>query len=473
MKKYLLLCLLPLFSFPLRAQEGCEIKLILKDSANDTIWFGQNYGKREIPDFFGLRQEDGSYLLKTDKPLPSGMYSVIYKRTPTTYKSFQCWLADGERKFTIETKLSNPYNGSVTGSKENELLFSYNYQFQSLDYRLDDIIDHWRYQPSAENYRKRVELENELHQYQKDFIAKNPGTLMAKLVQETMFPVPPVNAIKSKNWEEQATERWVWQKQRYFENMDISSESFMRHEQWLTKVDFYLFRLPPPSPDTTIALIDDIFDKLEANPGAYQYYSKYLINSLAKMSQYRLDEVFVHMVKTYVQTGKATWPTDNEKQRSMDDAARMERLFEGNKGPDVTLYTKDESAVSLYGIDAPYTLMVYWMPDCGHCKKELPLIMDAYQTFKERGLKILSVCGKSSYDVQTCWDFAAENKFPDDWLLVADPTRRSNITNLYNIRSYPRVIIFDKDKNIVFKRSGSMSDWQLDAVLNRLHWSAD
>ena len=114
----------------LQAQQGCEIKLLLKDYSKDTIWFGQTYGKRNVPDFFGLRRADGSYLLKTDKPLASGMYAIIYQRTPTTTRSFQCWLADGERSFTIETILGNPYHGTVTGSKENELLFSYNYNFE-------------------------------------------------------------------------------------------------------------------------------------------------------------------------------------------------------------------------------------------------------------------------------------------------------------------------------------------------------
>jgi hypothetical protein len=96
--------------------------------------------------------------------------------------------------------------------------------------------------------------------------------------------------------------------------------------------------------------------------------------------------------------------------------------------------------------------------------------MEEYTKYKDKGLKILSVCGKAGSDLPQCWAFAEEKQFPEDWFLVADPIRRSGITSLYNIRSYPRMVIFDKDKNIVFKRSGSMKDWQLDAVLSGLDW---
>ena len=309
-----------------------------------------------------------------------------------------------------------------------------------------------------------------MNKYQKDFITKNPGTMTAELVRQTMLPIPPPNAIKAKDWEAEAGQRWLWQRQRYFDEMDISTKGFMRYQQWLEHVDFYIFHLPPQNPDTTIALIDQVMGKLETNPGAYQYYNKYLTRSLARMSKYRLDEVYAYVLRNYLQTGKATWPSESQKRKYLSDADRLESIFEGQKGPDLTLYKKDDTPVSLYQITAPYTLMIYWMPDCGHCKKELPRIMQAYEQYKEKGLQVLSVCGKPGNSVSMCWDYIEENKFPEEWFVVADPQRRSKITTLYNIRSYPRMVIFDKEKNIVFKRSGSMLDWQLEAVLGGLDW---
>ena len=37
---------------------------------------------------------------------------------------------------------------------------------------------------------------------------------------------------------------------------------------------------------------------------------------------------------------------------------------------------------SLHGIDAKYTVLFMWDPDCGHCKKETPKLNDFYKNSK-------------------------------------------------------------------------------------------
>lgn len=454
----------------LQAQEGCRIKVVLDGYTYDTLWFGHTFGKREVPEFFGLRQPGGSYELRSEAPLPSGMYAIIYRKNPTLYESFQCWLADGQRNFIVDTKLREPYQATVKGSPENEALYRYNKVFKSLDDHLDDAIDRWRYLPNEENFHARVAAEKALHDIQQTFIEQNPGTLTAELIRQTMLPLPPEPDAESSNWEAEAERRWHWQKTHYFDNMDLGKEGFTRYLQWMEATDFYLLHLPPPSPDTTIALIDDVLQKLEANPDAWQYYNKYLTTSLARMSQYRLDEVFVHMVRTYLDTGKATWADADDLRKMTADAERMEPLFEGKKAPNITLYDQAENPVNLYDVQAPCTILVFYMPDCSHCKRELPRIKESYARYKAKGLKVVSVCGKFGADAAQCWDFAETFQLPKDWYLVCDPERRSNMATLFNLRSFPRIYFLDKDKNIVFKRAGEMEDWQLDAVLEGVAW---
>ncbi len=453
----------------LSAQEGCEIKVIIDGYTYDTLWFGKTYGKREIPEFFGLREDDGSYMLKTDDPLPSDMYAIIYRSRPRSFEAYQCWLADGQRKFTFSAKLRVLHKATVVGSEENDILYRYNKVFKSLQDDLEDKIERWRYLQNEATFRERVEAEKTLHQFQQNIIKQYPGTMTAELVLQTLLPIPP-ESTSTTGWQEEAEQRWLWQKEHYFDNMDISTKGFMRYLQWLGHVDFYLLHLPPPSPDTTKALIDEVFQRLESNRGAYLYYNKYLTNSFLRMSQYQLDEVFVHMVRDYIETDKATWPTEDYKKKLIADANRMEKVFQGNKAPDVTLYDKQNNPIKLSEVSAPYTIVVFWMPDCSHCKKELPRIMEVYDQFKEKGLKVLSVCGKFGDDTPDCWEFAEAYSFPTEWHTVADPQRRSNIGSRFNIMTFPRVFILDKDKNIVFKRAGAMEVWQLESVLGNLEW---
>ena len=474
-KKYIffacLISLLAILGFPAEAQEGCSIKVILDGYTHDTLWFGKTYGKREVPEFFGLRQDDGSYLLETKDPLPEGMYAIIYRSRPRSksFDSYQCWLVDGQRKFAFTGKLRRLDKTTIAGSPENEVLYRYNKVFKTLEGDLRKKIERWRYLQNEETFRARVEAEETLHHFQKNFIKLNPETKTAELIEETLLPIPP-KVVQMSRWESEAEARWLWQKLHYFDNMDIGKDDFMRKLQWLGHVDFYILHLPPPSPDTTIALVDEIFGRLESNPSAYQYYNKYLTNSFVRMSQFRLDEVFVHLARNYVETGKATWPREEHKRKVIADAKRMEKVFQGEKAADITLYDQQNTPVKLSEISAPYTLAVFWMPDCSHCKKELPHVMEVYEKYKEKGLKVLSVCGKFGDDTPECWKFAEDFSFPSDWFTVVDPQRRSNIGNRFNLMTFPRLFVLDKDKNIAFKRAGVIETWQLEAVLEGLEW---
>ena len=469
--KYILsfLCAL-IFGTTLIAENGCEIKIKLDYYSYDTLWFGTAFGKRAVPDFAAAIQHDGTFLLKTDKPLSHGMYAIIYKRTPSSsLQYFQCWLVDGQRNFSIETNISVPYvKPVIVGSPENVALFTYLRQLNVEDKRMDEAIERDRFLQTEQDFRTRVMVEEEIRQMQLDFIKNTPAGPTTQLVQQTLFPVPPTSSIKIGDWKKEANERWLYQRAHFFDNMDIGSPNFMRYLQWLDRTDFFLVNLPPADPDTLKTLIDLVFKKLEAYPEGYEYYQKYITNSLTKLSKFRNDEAYVYVVRNYVEKGKATWASENEVRNATNTANSMELMFEGKDAPPVTLYDRDNNPVPLYDIAGNLTLLIFYMPDCGHCKREIPEIAKMYETYKTKGLKVAAVCLKSGDDVPSCYQFTDTQNLPKDWYLLADPNRQANLISSFNVRSYPRLFLLDASKKIVYKQNGEMADWQLDAVLGRL-----
>lgn len=459
-----LFSLLPVLAL---AQAGCEIRVKLNGYTYDTLWLGHTVGKRAVPEVAGLRQPDGYFLIKNDNPMPAGMYAVVYKRaTSANYQFFPCWLAEGQRKFTLETNLAEPFaKPSISGSAENLAFFNYVRVFEKMDKQLDSLIEDWRYAQDAPSFRARVEAEEALHLFQQSFVQQYPASATAKLVKQTLHPLPPKPATPYTDWQQEAASRWAWQRLHYFDGMDLSSPDFLRYTIWLDRADFLLFHLPPPSPDTTISVLDEVFDRLSANPENYQYYLKYLTNSLGRMSKFRLDEVFVHVVKNYLQPGKATWATTGELQMIRDDANRMEPLFVGKKAPELTLTDRQGNPVNLHSLPHKVTLLVFWMPDCSHCKRELPVIKKMYEKYGKAGLGVVSVCGKFLDETPQCWTFVEDMQMPAEWHVVSDPQRKSNMPNLFNLRSFPRIFILDAEKNILFKRAGEVEERHFDLIL--------
>ncbi len=469
MKNIFSLLLALFFAAALKAEKGCEITVKLDYYRYDTLWFGTSLGKRAVPDFAAVIQADGSFVLKTDKALDEGMYAIIYRRTPSSaLQFFQCWLVGGQRKFSISTNISLPYEKPViVGSLENVVLFDYLRQLNTQDKRMDEVVEHDRFMQTETDFRERVKVEEEMNQFQMDFIKNNPAGLTTKLVQQTLFPIPPANTANKGNWQQEAKERWQYQKAHFFDNTDLSTSGFLTYLQWLDRTDFFLLSLPPADPDTLKSLIDLVFKKLEGNQVGYDYYQKYLTNSFTKLSKYRSDEVYVYLVRNYLEKGKANWASANDVRNATNTANSMELLFEGKPAPSVTMFDREEKPVPLYDIPAKLTLLVFYMPDCGHCKREIPEIAKKYENYKEKGLKVAAVCLKTGDDTPSCWEFTDTQDLPKDWYLLADPKRQANLNSVFNIKSFPRLFLLDADKNIVFKQNGEMTDWQMDAVLGR------
>lgn len=88
---------------------------------------------------------------------------------------------------------------------------------------------------------------------------------------------------------------------------------------------------------------------------------------------------------------------------------------------------------------------MFWAPDCGHCKKSMPLIVDFYNKFKTRGVEILAVCTKTGVDEKTCWE-SMESMHMNDWINASDPSHASRFKLIYDLKTTPQIYILDKNK---------------------------
>ncbi len=469
LKFVLFTCLAAFLATYLPAQSTCDIRVKMSGYTADTLWFGSTFGKRAVPDFHALKGPDGYFHLATDKPLAPGLYAIIFKKGGSL-QFLSCWLAAGQHSFTIETDFYRmAASTTVTGSAENEALYQYFRRYYPLTDSLDDLTNRWKSMQDEPSFRAYVQGQEALRAYQEAFLKKHPTSLTAELVRQTLFLTPPQQPELHADWQSEATDRHAFLRQHYFDRMDLSGSEFLKYPLWVDRTDYYFSKLPPPVPDSLSAMVKDVLHRLELNAEAYRYYFGYMMNSLTKMSRYRTDEAFVQLVREYVDKGRADFLGKDRTSRFQDDANRMEPLFVGKKCPDVTLYDKVGKPVSILDVDAPYTLLLFWLYDCGHCKKEIPAVISMYDRYKSKGLKVLSVCGKGGEeDTPKCWDFAKTMRMPEDWQLLNDPQRKSRFSTLLNVRSYPRLMLLDKDKNIVYKQVGDVPEEVMVRELERV-----
>jgi thiol-disulfide isomerase/thioredoxin len=161
------------------------------------------------------------------------------------------------------------------------------------------------------------------------------------------------------------------------------------------------------------------------------------------------------MVDTYYKTGKAFWTTDNLLKKITDRADKLRPILIGNIAPNMALLdTTLKYYIQLWSVVADYTIMVFWDPDCGHCKKELESLKAFYEeNNNDYSVAVYSICTDTSL---TRWKEKIKEKGIEDFINV-NGTRSAlgNYQELYDVFATPLIFVLDNEKKIIAKKIGA------------------
>jgi len=449
----LLLCF---FASTAMAQKGYHIQVEAEGFQGDTVYLGYYlYDKEYLVDTAVV--QNGKVLFEGDEPLPAGMYLVVF---PPQFQFFQLLLPEKDQRFSVKTHFGEDmaYDLKFEGSKDNELFMEYVLFLRDQRepaQKLQQAIQ------AEENEKKRKKLEEELEalnkkvsQYQTDFIKKHHGTLAATFVKANM-PVDIPDFADIKEDEERQIARWQYTKQHYFDNIELENPAMLRTPFLHRHIRYYLDKLTVQHPDSISASLDFILQRMKPAPETFKHYLVRFLNDYAASKIVGFDAVYVHLVDNYYAKGLATWTDEEQLQKILENADILRPLLIGKIAPDIKMETREGRQIALHEVDAPYTVLFFWDPDCGHCKKGMPDVIDFYKKFKDRGVEVFAVCTKFYNEKDKCWQFIDEREGMELWVNVMDPYHRSRYKTIYDIRSTPQIYILDKNKKILSKRIGT------------------
>ncbi len=470
--------LFTLFSFlvalNLIAQKGYEIKGHIEGFTESEIYLGYHYGdKQYIKDTTTV--ENGQFVFKGEEPLEGGMYLLIL---PPNNDLIQIIVNQGDQHFTVKSKIGGlSQNLVVTGSKDNELFNGYT-RFLNREMRpqADTLNKQLLSAREAKDDAKVEQLQKALNKlneqvvaHQQDLIKKNPKTFTSAIIKANLTIDEP-----SFEGEDAEFKRWQYTRRHFFDNIDLADPRFLRSPIPLGKVDYYLKKLTSPEPDSINVTLDYLLAKVEKNEEAFKFYLIHFLNSYAKSKIIGEDAVFVHLAEKYYGTGKAPWTPEENLKKIVDKAAKLKPLLIGKIAPDITcqLFDLDASLklkdhenihqrfktngpISLHGVDSEYTILFIWAPDCGHCKKAMPKMIEFYEAYKSKGVEIYSICSKFVNGIPECAEYMGENRGMLDWINVIDPYHKSKYKTLYDVETTPQLYILNREKEILLKRVGA------------------
>ena len=440
---------------------GFNIRVKLENYAATELVLGFHFGEKQyVKDTVSLGA-DGYFTFKADTLLPPGVYLLVLK-PDNNY--LQVLIPEDDQDFTVMTDVKDSVDKmKFKGSTDNDIFYDYlrflNKQRPEADsLRAQMARSRGNAADSLRVTQELAGLDKIVKKYQTDMIAKYPKTLSARITKASIEPELP----EFKGTEmEVSRKRYYYARDHFFDNIDVTDPALLRSPVLHPKVEQYITKLTPQHPDSVNLALDYIFSKIKSSPEVNKYFLVHFLNYYAKSQIVGFDACYVHIAQAYYCVGLAPWTKAEDLEKICDNASRLEPILIGKTAPNIVVNDRKNQAHALWDVDADYTVLFFWAPDCSHCKKAAPLMVEFAEKFKDRGVKIFAICTAvaktmEEKDVPDCWKGMEEKGFSDELFMnLVDPFIRSRYKKLYDVTTTPQIFILDRNHKIVMKRIGA------------------
>ncbi|CAN5838591.1 hypothetical protein BH11BAC4_BH11BAC4_02190 [soil metagenome] len=455
MKRFFTLIIATLSITHISAQ-GYHVTLQSPGYTSGIVYLAYHYGKNLNVADSGAFSNKGLAVFKGAAKLPGGIYSIVFPGKNLSADFF----IDKEQQISINADTTNLTNMVVNGSKENLLFQQYQkfvsakgklLQQERIAYNVSKTkVDSVLHEANYTRYNK------ELTDYRDNVVKTQPKSMMAVLFNAMKEPPYPTKVPVT---HQDSLDNYNFYKAHYWDGITFMDERIIRTPFFLPKLERYYREVMPQASDSIIKDVDYKLLLARTAPEMYKFLLNWFTDEYINPKYMGQDAVFVHLFEKYHSKGVSSWL--NEKQ--MDVITRraymqMSNLI-GEKAADLEMVDTMGKPAPLYGVDAAYTVVIFWDPTCGHCKEEVPKVDSIYRaSWKALGVKIYAVLAE---DQKPEWLKYLSEHHIGDWINVyqtkemADAvtaSQKPGFRQLYDVTSTPTLYLLDKEKRIIGKK---------------------
>lgn len=456
MKKYcLIVCiiLLPLLVVAQKKEiKAYSIELNLPHLKSEKVYLGRYVMGKPYSNDSIVLDTKGRGVFQGLKPLDEGLFMLYF--TDGKYVDF---MVGNEQHISVKgDTLHLPANLQFSGASQTKDFFQYMRFLTTLqqDYgrkqeQLKATVD----DDTKKQVEKELEaLSQQLLTQQNELIANYPTGMVSVFIKGLRIPDMPEDV------ENQATSdslkqvmRYLFYKKHYFDNVNFSDIRTYNTPYIVSNLETYLNRVLVQHPDSIVPAAIDLVEKSKGNDKTFQMMTSFMLNYGVKSTMMGMDKLMVELGNRYYLTGKATWADSTLIESLRKEIKKIETSLVGMKASNMYLANEKGEYSDFYSMfGEQLTVLYFFEPDCGHCKKVTPLLRSFYEKYKnDKRINIVAVY--MLLDKKEWSDFIEKNQlqaFTNVW----DPNRVSRFWELYDASTTPMMYVMDKNKKILAKK---------------------
>jgi len=436
-------------------QTGYDIRFNVAGLKDTTAYLAYHFGEStyiHIKDTARVNSK-GEFAFTGKEALQPGIYLLVMNKTKVME-----FVVGKNQRFGLSTASGDYYKNMVVKNDPDNKLFFDNMAFNMERHQeaepfikvlQDSTLNEEQKRAARELFQK---VNDKVVEYQDKLIAAHPETVTAILLKASKQVKVP-DAPKKRDGSIDSTFQLRWYRAHFFDNFDLGNDMLIRLPQpmYSQKVNEYLDKLYAPQPDTVFQAIEKIVGKASKNPETYKYIVYNLIQKYWAPEIMGLDEVFVKIYDKYIQTGQMDyWVNASFKKTLKEQADRLRKSLVGQTGDDLIMQDSNFKPRKMYDIKNKYTILFIFDPECGHCKKETPKLVDFYNKNKVKfNVEVYAVSADTS--MAKMRNYIKEMKMP--WITVNGPrTYVGPYQDHYDANTTPSLYILDDKKKIIGKK---------------------
>ncbi|MCK9481557.1 MAG: DUF5106 domain-containing protein [Bacteroidia bacterium] len=356
-------------------------------------------------------------------------------------------LATDNNYFTIETDTTKEdyyQDMKVLNSPENTRFVAYNLFLSKKGIERSKATD---------DKAKRV-IDTEVNEFKQKQISEFPNDLLTHvllMMEQPKVPDAPagLSPEDAKQWQ------YNYYVAHYWDNVNFKEEGLTRTPGAIFQniIDRYFDKVISQDPDSLIKHIDLVERKIDGNKELERFYIWYLTRKYETSKVMCHDAVFAHMAKSFYCTGKAFWADSTLIAKICEKAEKIGYTTCKTKVPDLRCADINDQYHHLYQEKGRYTILIFWDPTCGHCKKVLPKVEDLKMRMKDT-ISVYAVATEGKYDEWVKYT----HEHPELMQIFTNvcktdryfpwPINRQN----YDIQANPTIFLLDTEKKVIAKK---------------------
>lgn len=445
-KIIILFCLCPLFGWAKDYQLKIRVKN-LPDNPRPLLLRIYN-GNLLVLDSLPMIYQD-EITFNIPETTPPGMLRSVLGMTPYTHmappRPIALDILFNQEYIEINTDYTNPQNTvEVVQSEENKLYYEFlrsDLLFFNKLGLLEQVVQNY---PEKDDFYSKalahyLKVQNERDKFIDKICKTNPHLLSARIIKNQKMPALPGKVT--------AKQRDSIVNAQFLSKVDFNDTTLLYTNTYTDKVfRFIQMHLkqnatPRENEANCIHALDRLIPYLEVNPVIQQHLLQFLIEGFENM---KMEEVLAHISANYLQQCGSNAETIK---RRLEGYSKMAI---GKKVPDFTLNDIQGHPYNLYNTISPYTLILFWHTECGHCQqllKELPALSQK-DFFRKHQIQLIGISIDTNKEE---WEkFSAT--YPLTWInTYAEGGYDSTIASDYNLFATPTMFLVDSDYNIISK----------------------